>query len=193
MLLKFAKDGHVPPGGLFFYTDPANNVPLLQDARGIDSLLEKVREAYRRTCKVPPPNLREIIEHFICLHVPRGFCIGEYPERPPDFMSPQAVKGRTREAADGFGRADPGTAKARMAVCGTCRANNKRLCLSCTGMTDWAVNLAGRTKIGLDDSVGVCNFDRILLSLSVSLRMPNVKPDGRPENCWRLDEPRNDS
>ena len=192
-MLQFAKGGSVPPGGVFFYVDEANGVPLTQDRNNLDSLVDKVRAAYAKAGKPAPEPLAQVVEAFICERVPRGFCIGQYTGNPPDFMTPQAVKERTRAAAAGCARVDPGTTLARMKVCGQCPQNAKSLCLSCTGLTDWAVGLAGRTKIAMDDSMGVCRSDRILVSCLVSLNRPGTKPDGRPENCWRLNGTGNDS
>ncbi len=185
-MLTFAKDGMIPPGGVFFYADPTNGVPLVQDHSSLQNLVRRVRAAYMTAGKPPPEPLHSVVEAYICEHVPRGFCVGQYKGAPVDFMTPQVVKENTRAAATSCGRADPGTTKMRMAVCGQCPANSRTLCLACTGLTEWAVKLAGRTQIAMDDSLGICKFDRVLLSLLVSLKGPPPKPDGRPEKCWRL-------
>lgn len=185
-MLQFAKGNSIPPGGVFFYSDPANGVPLVQDPNSLQNLVMKVRASYLKAGKPVPEPLAAAVEAYICMHVPGGFCVGQYTGQTPDFMSPQAVRARTRDAATQFPRADPGTSRSRMAVCGMCPDNSKVLCLSCTGLTDWAVKLAGRTRIAQDSSMGICKWDRILVSLGVSLNRPGTKPDGRPENCWRL-------
>ncbi len=185
-MLAFAKGGMIPPGGVFFYADPVNGVPLLQEPTSFTALVSRVRSAYLSAGKPAPEPLASTVEAYICEHVPRGFCIGSYTGNPPDFMTPQAVKERSRDAAARCARADPGTVKARAPICGGCVDNSKALCLSCTGLTDWAVKMAGRTKMGIDDSLGICRHDRILVSLLVSLNGPAPKPDGRPDNCWRL-------
>ena len=187
-MLQFAKDGMIPPGGVFFYADPVNGVPLLQDMTSLQNLASRVRAAYVTAGKTPPEPLHAIVEAYICEHVPRGFCVGQYKGSPVEFMTPQVVKERSRAAATSCSRVDPGTVKSRMAVCGQCPANSRTLCLSCTGMTEWAVTLAGRTHIAMDDSLGICKHDRILLSLSVSLKGLPLNPDGRPEKCWRIND-----
>lgn len=186
-MLQFAKGGMVPPGGVFFYSDPANGIPLVQDLMNLPSLVAKVREAYAATGKPAPEPLAAIVEAFICEHVPRGFCVGQYSGDPVYFLTPQLVKEKTKAAAASCGRVDPGTVKSRMAICGMCKDNSKSLCLSCTGLTAWAVNLAGRTEIAMDASLGVCRQVSILVSLLVSLKGLPPTSGERPENCWRLD------
>ena len=186
-MLQFAMAGTVPPGGVFFYSDPANGVPLLQDKNGFEPLISKVRAAYASAGKPTPEPLARVVEEYICNHVPRGFCLGTYLSHPPDYMTPQAVQSRSL-AVSSTGRVDPGTALSRMKICGSCPKNSKAICLSCTGLTDWAVRLAGRTKIGMDDALGICLCDRILISLLVSLNLPVVTPDDHPSACWRTHE-----
>jgi hypothetical protein len=184
--LVFAKAGFVPPGGVFFYRDEANGIDLIQDRTSLDNLLQKVSDAYVKAGRPAPQPLRQHVENFICENVPRGFCIGAYPANATEFMTPQAVKMRSRAAAQSSAkRADPGTVLARMRLCGACPANSRHLCLSCTGLTDWAVRLAGRTKIGQDDAMGICLHDKILISLLTSLDLAPVERGDRPENCWR--------
>ena len=192
-MLQFAKGGMVPPGGVFFYADPANGVPLIQHRDNLQALVAEVRATYAGLGKAPPEPLAAVVEAYICERVPRGFCIGQYSGNPPDFMSPQAVRSRTRDAANAFPKVDPGTSLARMAICGMCESNSKVLCLSCTGLTDWAVQLAGRTRVAQDSSMGICKWDRVLVSLLVSLNRPGVSSDGRPKKCWRLNGTVHDS
>ena len=188
--LVFAKSGFFPPGGVFFYKDDANGIPLIQDKINLESLLVKVADAYEKAGKPAPQPLRAHVENFICEHVPRGFCIGTYPANTPEFLTPQIVKRRSLEFANARPtRADPGTTLSRMRVCGACPANSKTLCLSCTGLTDWAVRQARRTKIGQDDAMGICLHDKILLSLLTSLDLTPVDRGDRPENCWRHNGP----
>ena len=187
MRLRFAKGGTVPPGGVFFYADPANGVPLIQDHNNLGVLVPKVRAAYVAAGKPAPEPLVDVVEAFICEHVPRGFCVGHYSGTPVFSLTPQAVKEKSTMDAASYGRVDPGTTKARMAICGSCAANSKSLCMSCTGLTAFAVKLAGRTQIAMDDSLGICRHDRIMVSLLVSLKTPTASPDGRPGNRWRLD------
>ena len=185
-MLQFAKGGMVPPGGLFFYSDLANGIPLIQDRDNLRSLVEKVRQAYVAVGKPAPEPLAAVVEAFICERVPRGFCVGNYTGEPVEFMTPQSVKEKSKAAAASCGRVDPGTVKARMAICGVCKQNSKALCLSCTGLTAWAVKLAGRTEIAMDASLGICRDSHIMISLLVSLKGLPPKSGDRPENCWRV-------
>jgi hypothetical protein len=188
--LVFAKAGFFPPGGVFFYKDDANGIPLIQNRTNLESLIGQVAEAYEKAGKPAPQPLKAHIENFICENVPKGFCLGTYPANTPEFMTPQIVKRRSQEAAQSSPtRADPGTVLARMRICGTCPANAKTVCLSCTGLTSWAVHLAGRTKIGLDDAMGICLHDKVLLSLLPSLDLKAAERGTRPENCWRHNVP----
>lgn len=190
--LVFAKAGFAPPGGVFFYEDLPNGVSLIRDTNSIESLLNRVQEAYAKAGTTPPDRLRQHVENYICERVPRGFCIGTYPAGMDiDFMTPQAVKKRSTELAreSGDRRADPGTTLSRIRICGDCKANAKNVCLSCTGLTDWAVRQARRTKIGQDDAMGICLHDKILLSLLVSLVLTPAERGSRPENCWRHNVP----
>ena len=188
-MLVFAMSGSVPPGGVFFYSDPANGVPLAQDSSNLDSLIRKVRAAYATAGKPCPEPLGPVVEDFICRHVRRGFCIGPHTGVFPEFLTTQNVKAKTKAAADSTTRVDPGATRDRMIVCGQCKSNSRGLCLGCTGLTKWAVGLAGRTQVAMDDSLGVCRYDHIMLSSLVSLKgLPAPVADGRPENCWRLND-----
>lgn len=185
--LVFAKAGSFPPGGVFFYQDPENGVPLLQDKTNLESLLSKVAQAYTAAGKPAPEPLRAHVEDYICRHVPRGFCLGRYPENHPIFLTPHVLKDRCQELARKTPRrADPGTVLSRMNICGPCPANSKSFCLSCTGLTDWALRLARRTKIGQDEAMGVCTHAKIMVSLLVSLDPIASEPgENCPETCWR--------
>ena len=188
--LVFAKAGFFPPGGVFFYKDDAHGIPLLQSKSSLDALISMVEAAYLKAGEPAPQPLKAHIENFICENVPRGFCIGTYPANVPEFMTPQTIKRRSLELAQASAsRADPGTTLSRMRVCGACPANSKTLCLSCTGLTDWAVRQARRTKIGQDDAMGICLHDKILLSLLTSLNLASAERGDRPENCWRHNVP----
>lgn len=182
---RFVYGNNVPAGGFFFYADPENGVPLIKD-RDPTMLKQKLHAAYAKAGKPVPEDLQIRIEDYICRHVPEGFCYGEASGPRAWVLTPQQVKSRTVEYARMNGRVDPGTIKKRMAICGTCKYNNKNLCITCTGLQEFAAKLAGRTVIGMDDSMGICAADRVLLTLLVSVDIPQDTLEGRPENCWRL-------
>lgn len=188
-MLEFAKGGTVPPGGVFFYSDPENNVAPVQNRGSLSSLIRDVRAAYVSANRPCPEPLGRIVEDYICRHVPPGFCMGTTNLPRARTLTPQETKANTQRVAISYGRADPGTIRRRLAICGVCSENTRTLCLSCTGLTDWAVRLAGRTRVAQDDSMGVCACDKVLVSLLVSVGMPAAAPDGvRPETCWRLSD-----
>lgn len=191
-MLEFAKGGTVPPGGMYFYSDPNAGIPLIQERSNFGELVNRVRAAYLASGKPCPEPLVRVIEDYVCRHVPPEFCFGHTDLPRMRTMTPQEVKANTTRLSLSPGRADPGTVRSRMAICGACRENSRLMCLSCTGLTDWAVGLAGRTRVGQDDSLGICACDKVLLSLLVSLKLTPPADNAvlRPEKCWRIPDGR---
>jgi len=182
-MLRFASKRSGPPGGMYFYEVPETGVAFQHPGR--TALVESVRKHYYENNLECPGDLESRLEDFMCRMLPAGFCTGDDEGRPRrKAVSYGSIREATLKLATGNPRVDPGEAERRALACSRCPLNDRTACTSCSGMTEWARKLSGKTLTGLDSALGICHVDCTALSAKVHLRDIPAS-DEYPETCWR--------
>ena len=144
-------------------------------------LLTLLNEHYAANKIAVPANLRELVEDYICRHVPEGFCNGDGSKNATHAVTLADIRTNTQKLMDG-GLVTPGEASRRIDICLACAYNDRRLCPSCVGLVAWAKKLVNRS-LPRDEWLGVCGIDASALPAKV--HMKQIAEDARyPAPCW---------
>lgn len=182
-MLRFRVSRVVPLGGKFFYEVPETKVLLQHPTRS--KLIYMIRAHYAENGLDTPANIEALLEDFMCRRMPESFCHGDDEGRGKvRALTLPMIRKNTLALAENNPRVDPGDADVRARICSTCPQNDRTMCPSCVGLTEWARKLSGRTLSGLDSVLGVCRVD--CTALSAKVHMSEVPDDETyPDNCWR--------
>lgn len=180
-MLKFRAKNVVPPGSVYFFVVPETGVPF--EGATMRHLLDQIKSHLLANSLAVPPDLADIVEDYICRHVPEGFCYGDAEGRPAvrGVTLPQ-IKSATVALVASQARVSPGEVSRRVELCGRCPFNDRRMCPSCVGLIRWAQRLVG-AKSPRDGWLGVCAVDCVALAAKV--HVTNVpKNENYPVECW---------
>lgn len=182
-MLRFISNRVVPPGNMYFFEVPETKVVFKHPSWM--TLVKQVQAHYHENGLEVPKNLDALIEDGMCRVLPEGFCHGDDEGRPRrKAVTMSSIRKATMELAAGNDRVTPGEAERRARTCANCPLNDKTACTSCTGMQAWARKLAGRSVMGLDSALGICQVD--CTALSAKVHMSEIPEDeDYPDNCWR--------
>lgn len=166
-----------PPGGEYFFEHGDERI----SARTWGEFLPKLKELMARRGIQGAP--RDVAAGYMC------------PRLPPWFCTSGGVAVTSTDAARAAARpyfgmhvVPPQEAARRMSVCRTCPMHSRTVCLTCTGIAQWALASFGgrRPSLPEDRMSGICRcagtFE--MVAASVDARgLPRWKDV--PEGCWR--------
>jgi len=181
---RFRVSNVVPPGGKYFYTTPEDGLWFSEPSMVV--LMAKLSRYYTDSPYELPTNLAELVEDYMCAHLPPGFCNGG-DVSPTRLITLTEIKDATTKAIQATDtRVTPGEAAARARICASCPKNNKSMCPSCVGLVAWAERKVGRRLTGTSDWMGVCEVDTVAIPAKIHLASEGC--DGYPEHCWKVKE-----
>jgi len=181
-MLDFRVQNVVPPGGKYFYEVPETRV-YFEDLE--QTRLEARLKRHLLDNSIPvPENLSKLVRDFMCRRLPSGFCFGETTGAPAKVLTTAEVRNATTRLTRKASFVDAGTARERAEGCGRCALNDRTACPSCTGMVAWAVRAVGGRTTGLDQILGICLVDGVLVPAKVFVADIADSPN-YPETCWR--------
>jgi len=191
-MLAFRVGNIVPPGGKYFFAVPETGV-LVEDYTRTGFHI-KLRAHYLEHKLPVPADMERVAEDYMCRHLPEGFCYGDPDGKPrAHLLTLSDIKTRTTNcfAASGRKLVTPGEARTRGLKCGACKLNDRSVCPTCIGLTQWALRSVGRyPSEAYTDWIGVCLVDGIALpaKVNVSIRQwpDDVKADDYDTGCWML-------
>lgn len=186
-MLEFRIGNVVPPGGRYFYTVAETRTYL--EALTYTALEEQVAAHLRANGLPIPENLTAAVQHYMCERLPAGFCRGT-----PDGVAPKRVysiaeiRERTRRMVAGREMVDAGTARSRAHTCANCGNNDRSVCPTCVGLTQWAVKTVGGRSTGLEQVLGICTADACLIPAKIYVKVLETSVEGHSDSCWRKHE-----
>lgn len=187
----------VPPGGRWFYEVPETKVFLSSnDSEG--DLLWHVRQHYLANKLPVPDNLQAVVQNYMCLHLPEGFCEGELEPlakraAPLTFFSivqfTQALVHKLTKA-DFFVSQEEAERRAR--ICLRCPENSKNLCTTCNGLRSLAAALIGnRQATSVDAKLEACAVCGCALRAKLHVNRAYIAESAKrlkeyPPYCWMV-------
>lgn len=184
----------VPTGGAWFYTIPETGATL-EDRMSLDGLVLKAQAHYEHNKLTPPPNLRDLIEDYICDRMPAGVCSGDPAtvRRLGFFDVLRATELLFHRAVRGEGilveREESGR---RASICASCPLNLQHMCTTCNGLRETFQKLVARRSTAFDNRLGVCSACGCGLVAKVHVKKKFLPPMPAdvigtvPKNCWAL-------
>ena len=169
----------IPPGGMYFYRVPETGIEFKYPT--FSRLLQAVGEHYASNNIGIPPDLKAVIEDYICRHVPVGFCSNPEEGSDTTAVSLSDIRNATTALLPA-GLATPGEAKRRLDICLACQYNDRRMCPTCVGLVDWAKHLVKRS-LPRDEWLGVCGIDATALPAKIHIKKVPDDP-AYPDTCW---------
>ena len=179
--MAFKNQLRVPPGGKYFYAVTDGDTTFRFTATSRVGLLTDVAAWYSSRGAETPKNLWDLCQAYMCRYLPRGFCYGA--DSGVEVGTPLRIKNRALPYL-GAQVATPGSIRERLSTCVGCPQNDRSLCTTCTGLTAWALSGLRRGRIPMDDYVGVCKCDGLMVSVVASLMDPPTVEI--PSGCWRM-------
>lgn len=167
----------VPPGGRYFYRVPETGMEFNHPTS--QGLLQAVRGHYAANQIAVPANLWDLIEDYICRHVPESFCSGRGTSVRT--ITLHEIRTNTQKLL-ARGRVTPGEASRRVDICLQCEFNDRRMCPTCVGLVAWAKRLVA-SSVPRDEWLGVCAVDGTALPAKIHL-CPRRGEGEYPTACW---------
>lgn len=171
---------YAPPGGVYFFEVPEtgrffSHADLVELERQIVAHLEASGAHV-------PPNLRALIEHYMCQRLPQGACEGEgvfLPgQRQPNYFEVLNALPRTLHGP----WATPAEAERRATACRSCPRNNLSLCTHCNDLQEQALaHIGGRQVLQLA-FLGVCT--QVMAPAYALVWVRDAEVPGGPTLCW---------
>lgn len=199
MLKSKSKNVEFPCGN--FFIDPDTDYRIEGNNRA--NLLGKIRH-YRKINNLDPiENLEAVVEHFLCLHSPKGFCTGTLEEGDVRLGLSAKDIYKTSELMiklwrqSGFKEVSREHAIERSKVCVACekQASTRQMCTGCSGLYSIVKSFFSSEVLPDDKNLLTCVVCKCLNQAQV--RVPirffrdTVKPDELsqyPETCWKRKE-----
>lgn len=186
-MLSFRFKNSLPPGGKRFYLIPETQVYFETYGSWLD-LTRQVERYYAINGFALPPNLQALMENYMCLQLPSGFCAGEDPR-----VSPAEKPITFYEAVEATERFYRGKRRGLVAVkvaddratrCVRCPQNARGMCTNCNGLRALASRFVGGRKLKQDPLLGVCRIFRLPVNGLVHTQDLGSLPEGLPDSCW---------
>lgn len=186
---------YTPPGGKWFFEIPETKA-YFESVSSRHELEYKVAAHYRANKFEVPKNLWELIQDYMCLHLPEGYCSGAPVEGVRQrYLSFFQILESTEKTLRGATMCVTRTeAERRAAICKACPANSLRLCTSCNGLRKTGSGLVGGRKTKFDPYLGVCEYTGCVLVGQIHLGeewlaqrvLARIQSAGEelPAPCW---------
>lgn len=182
-MMRFRMPQYAPPGGVYFFDVPETKRHF-QNANYL--ALEREVVTHLLASGIPiPPNMRAVIENFMCERLPDGLCDGAGVKQPGYMRQPNyfEVLNALPTQLSGQTVVDPKTAETRAEVCRRCPFNNLSLCTSCNDLKQQALRYVGGREVMQLRYLGVCAGLRVPSYALVWLADPKWR-EGLPDACW---------
>jgi hypothetical protein len=207
--MRTFKYAHVmPPGGVYFYeVDIRGRKVRLEDTQ-MDVLVSRCMQLLANNQLTVPDRtvLHARVEHYVCTHVPEGFCRGAHEEgdKQLGFITASQVmeftrlifaKAKATLTGKGASFCVPvAEAERRAAICALCPKNMTTICTSCDGLKEYGAKYLvdpDKQRTSYDDRLRVCEECGCLLRFKVHVALDVLKQGGGkhdyPPQCWLKD------
>jgi hypothetical protein len=146
----------------------------------------------------PPPDLRSLVEDYMCDYLPDGFCAQKGAHSGlslaqltsfSDFMS-RTLLAKLRKEEVYVSEAE---ALRRAKICSACEFNARSFCSSCLGLSQRVMGLLPASRRDMPElKIGACGKCGCLLEAKVNFRREVLEPlffkrPDYPGHCWMND------
>lgn len=192
--MRFRRTIFAPPGGRWFYTVPETG-RYVESVASLAELVRDVASHYAINELPAPSNLGDLIQHYMCLRLPPGFCEGDDPrsesEMPLTFFQVVGKSEKYFRSVKQF--VEYKEAQLRSKVCKSCPSNDIGMCTNCNGLRGLARRLCGGRQTAYDAYLGVCREARLPVNGLVHVSRESLPRLSRtpPSMCWMSRETTN--